>query len=83
MDLLYVNGVDVYAQYGVFLITEKGLLDPLVQKTSGKHDWKDQSGYKLNFNAKLAKERKFSLKLGIRNAAAATWRSNLHDFQKN
>jgi hypothetical protein len=80
MDLLYVNGVDVYATYGVFLIEEKGLLDPLAQKTSLKHDWKDQSGFKLNFSAKLAKERKFSLKLGIRNAVAATWRSDLHDF---
>lgn len=82
MDLLYVNGVDVYATYGVFLIKDgvKGLLDPLAQKTSLKHDWKDQSGFKVNFGAKLAKPRKFSLKLGIRNATAATWLSDLHSF---
>ena len=49
MDLLYVNGVDVFATYGVFLIEEKGLLDPLAQKTSLKHDWREPKWFPVEF----------------------------------
>jgi hypothetical protein len=80
MQKIYIDDTDVLTSYGVFLIQEQGLFDPLVPKHKYKFDWPDEHGIQYSHTDKLMKERKFTLKLGIKSTSKADYKEDIHTF---
>ena len=77
---VYFDNVDVLTDYGVFLIKERGLLNPLRHKTPYTHDWDDNHGLEIADGLLMADVRRIQLELGIKASSRANFRGNLFDF---
>lgn len=77
---IYFDNVDVLTDYGVFLIKERGLLDPLKHKKPYIHNWDDNHGLEIADGKLMADIRKITLELGIKATSKANFRGNMMDF---
>ena len=80
MQLMYIDDTNIYSSYGVFMIEEKGLFDPLIAKHKYKYDWPDEHGVQYSHTDKLMKPRKFSLLLGIKSTSKTNYKQGIHNF---